>query len=97
MNWLKDNFDELPKDPEDRTEEVIQQYAQAYIMKLISGILIPEKSRNLVQTRWLLHLMDFNDYGKLSWGSVVLSMLYREMCWATNSRSASIDGYLLLL
>ncbi|MBA0626715.1 hypothetical protein Godav_004330 [Gossypium davidsonii] len=32
MNWLKDNFNELPKDPKDRIGEVIQ-YARAYIMR----------------------------------------------------------------
>ncbi|KAK5811309.1 hypothetical protein PVK06_026638 [Gossypium arboreum] len=48
MNWLKDNFNELFGDPEDRRKEVIQQYTRAYIMMLIGGILIPEKSQNLV-------------------------------------------------
>ncbi|KAH1072878.1 hypothetical protein J1N35_025206 [Gossypium stocksii] len=45
MNWLKDNFDELS---EDRTEEVIQQYDRAYTMRLIGGILMPDKSKILM-------------------------------------------------
>ncbi|KAH1092056.1 hypothetical protein J1N35_019313 [Gossypium stocksii] len=65
-NWLKDNFHELVEDPEDRMEEVIQQYAQAHIMTLIEGILMAEKSQNSMHVRWLLHLVDFNDCMKLS-------------------------------
>ncbi|KAK5793886.1 hypothetical protein PVK06_035057 [Gossypium arboreum] len=45
MNRLKDNFNELL---EDRTEEVIQQYTRAYIMRLIGGILMLKKSQNVV-------------------------------------------------
>ncbi|XP_016730063.1 protein MAIN-LIKE 1-like [Gossypium hirsutum] len=93
MNWFKANFDELL---EDRTEEVIQQYDRAYIMRLIGGILMLEKSQNLMHVRWLRHVVDFNDRGKLSWGFFVLSTLYREMCQATNLRSTSIDGSRLL-
>ncbi|MBA0756178.1 hypothetical protein Gogos_019848 [Gossypium gossypioides] len=63
MNWLKDNFNELL---EDRTDEVIQQYARAYIMRLIRGILMPDRFQSLVHVRWLLHLVDFNDCGKLN-------------------------------
>ncbi|XP_040942343.1 protein MAIN-LIKE 2-like [Gossypium hirsutum] len=51
MNWLKDNFNELPKDLENQTEEVIEQYARAYIMRLTGGILVPNKSRNLVHIK----------------------------------------------
>ncbi|KAH1073010.1 hypothetical protein J1N35_025338 [Gossypium stocksii] len=45
VNWLETNFNKLP---DDATEKVIQQCAQAFIMKLIRGILMPNKSRNLV-------------------------------------------------
>ncbi|KAK5775186.1 hypothetical protein PVK06_043055 [Gossypium arboreum] len=59
---------------------------RAYIMRLIGGILMPDKSHILMHVKWLLHLVDFNDCGKLSLGLVVLSTLYREMCRATNPR-----------
>ncbi|KAG8486607.1 hypothetical protein CXB51_020114 [Gossypium anomalum] len=93
-NWLEKNFDKLP---DNAMEEVIQQYARAFIMRLIGGILIPDKSRNLVYVKWLLHLIDFSEYAKLSWVSVVLSMLYRELCRATQLDNMSIGGCLLLL
>ncbi|MBA0840728.1 hypothetical protein Goarm_003286 [Gossypium armourianum] len=41
---------------------------------------MPDLSRNLVHLRWLLKLVDFRAARELSWGSVVLSTLYREMC-----------------
>ncbi|KAK5836310.1 hypothetical protein PVK06_012093 [Gossypium arboreum] len=58
---------------------------------------MPEKSQNLVHVRWLLHLVDFNDCGKLSWGSTVLPTLYLDMCQAMNAGSVLIGGCLLLL
>ncbi|PPS14423.1 hypothetical protein GOBAR_AA06155 [Gossypium barbadense] len=45
INWLEINFDKLPNDA---MEEVVQQYARAFIIRLIGGILVPDKSRNLV-------------------------------------------------
>ncbi|MBA0633449.1 hypothetical protein Godav_005360 [Gossypium davidsonii] len=67
INWLEDSFDEL----------------LSIHHEVNRGILMPEKSRNLVHVRWLLQLVDFNECGKPSWKSVVLSTLYREIRWAT--------------
>ncbi|MBA0759492.1 hypothetical protein Gotri_022377 [Gossypium trilobum] len=58
---------------------------------------MPDKSQNLVHVRWLLHLMDFIECRKLSWGSVVLSTLYQELCRVTIPNAMSIGGCLLLL
>ncbi|MBA0853570.1 hypothetical protein Goshw_019253 [Gossypium schwendimanii] len=60
---MENNFDKLPSDA---TKEVIQQYTQAFIMRLLGGILMPDKSRILVHVRWLLHLVDFSECVKLS-------------------------------
>ncbi|KAH1114285.1 hypothetical protein J1N35_007663 [Gossypium stocksii] len=49
INYLEDNFNKLL---EYLTEEVIEQYAREFIMRLIGGILVPDKSRNLVHVRW---------------------------------------------
>ncbi|KAH1107351.1 hypothetical protein J1N35_011119 [Gossypium stocksii] len=94
INWLEKIFDKLL---DDSTEEVIQQYAQAFIMRLIGGILMLDNSRNLVHIRWLRHLMDFSECTKLSWGSSVLSTLYRELRRANQLDKMSISGCLLLL
>ncbi|MBA0700299.1 hypothetical protein Goari_005605, partial [Gossypium aridum] len=81
INWFEDNFDELLS----IHHEVNQ------------GILMPEKSRNLVHVRWLLQLVDFNECGKPSWKSIVLSTLYQEMRRATVPNMILIGGCLPLL
>ncbi|MBA0683857.1 hypothetical protein Goari_025484 [Gossypium aridum] len=56
-----------------------------------------DKSRNLVHLRWLLKLIDFRGASELSWGSTVLTTLYREMCWATQPGKIKIGGCILQL
>ncbi|QHO32682.1 uncharacterized protein DS421_8g251880 [Arachis hypogaea] len=41
--------------------ETLRQYARYYIMLLIGGYLLTDKSNNLVHVRWLLLLQDFAD------------------------------------
>ncbi|KAG8493284.1 hypothetical protein CXB51_010841 [Gossypium anomalum] len=51
---------------------------------------MPDLSRDLVHLRWLLKLVDFRAASELSWGSVMLATLYREMCEATPPNKAKI-------
>ncbi|MFQ6623622.1 hypothetical protein Gotur_004316, partial [Gossypium turneri] len=69
-------------------------YAQAYILLLIGGYLMPDSSRSRVHLRWLLKLVDFRAAGELSWGSAVLATLNREMCGATRLTKTKIRGCL---
>ncbi|KAH1039377.1 hypothetical protein J1N35_041120 [Gossypium stocksii] len=94
MGWLRDTF---PEPDDDSTELELIRYAQAYILQIIGGYLMPDLSRNLVHWRWLLKLVDFRAVGKLSWGSAVLTILYQEMCRATVPNKAKIGGCLSLL
>ncbi|KAE8728129.1 Glucose-1-phosphate adenylyltransferase large subunit 1 [Hibiscus syriacus] len=94
LNWLDANFWELSADA---SEDEVKMYAQECILQLIGGLLMPDKSRNLVHCMWLRHLSDFCLAGSFSWGSTVLALLYREMCGATDYRRNAIDGCLLLL
>ncbi|MFQ6640189.1 hypothetical protein Gotur_017021, partial [Gossypium turneri] len=64
---------------------------------IIGSYLVLDLSRNLVHLRWLLKLVNFRAAGKLSWGSIVLATLYREMCEATKPNKAKIRGCLSLL
>ncbi|KAK5818804.1 hypothetical protein PVK06_023749 [Gossypium arboreum] len=77
MAWIRKNFAELV---EDSIEVQRERYAWAYILQIIKGIMMPDKSRNLVHLRWLLKLVYFRGADKLSWVSSMLAMLYREMC-----------------
>ncbi|MFQ6650109.1 hypothetical protein Gotur_023392 [Gossypium turneri] len=63
MNWLRRNFDGLD---EDSIEVQREQHARAYIFMIIGGLLMPDKSRNLVHLRWLLNLINFREAGQLS-------------------------------
>ncbi|MFQ6625283.1 hypothetical protein Gotur_005419 [Gossypium turneri] len=94
MGWLRDTFPE-PDDDSIELERI--RYAQAYILEIIGGYLMPNLSRNLVHLRWLLKLIDFRAAGEFSWGSTVLATLYREMCGATRLNKAKIRGCLSLL
>ncbi|KAH1115145.1 hypothetical protein J1N35_008523 [Gossypium stocksii] len=94
MGWLQDTFPE-PRDDSIDVERV--RYAQAYILQILGGYLMPGKSQNLVHLMWLLKLIDFRVVGELSWGSALLSTLYREMCRATQPNKIKIRGCLSLL
>ncbi|MBA0879648.1 hypothetical protein Goshw_020609, partial [Gossypium schwendimanii] len=67
IGWLRDTFLELGNDS---TEVERIRYAQAYIIEMIEGYLMPDLSRNLVHLRWLLKLVDFRaaePSNKLCW------------------------------
>ncbi|KAG8500704.1 hypothetical protein CXB51_004516 [Gossypium anomalum] len=94
MGWLRDTF---PKSGNDSTEVERILHARAYILEMIGGYLMLDLSRNLVHLRWLLKLIDFRATRELSWGSVVLAILYRETCRAMPPNKAKIGGCLSLL
>ncbi|KAH1128733.1 hypothetical protein J1N35_000111 [Gossypium stocksii] len=79
MNWLRRNFGGLN---EDSIEVQREQHTGVYILMIIRGHLMPDKLRNIVHLRWLLKLINFKEAVELSWGSIVLMTLYREMCRA---------------
>ncbi|MBA0875545.1 hypothetical protein Goshw_026199 [Gossypium schwendimanii] len=62
MGWLRD----ISEQGNDLTEVEKIQYAQAYILEMIGGYLMPDFSRNLVHLMWLLKLVDFRATGCLS-------------------------------
>ncbi|MFQ6651649.1 hypothetical protein Gotur_023888 [Gossypium turneri] len=94
MAWLRNTF---PEPGNDSTEVERIRYVRAYILEIIGSYLMLDLSRNLVHLRWLLKLVDFRAAGELSWGSVMLATLYREMCRATKPNKAKIRGCLSLL
>ncbi|MBA0573264.1 hypothetical protein Golob_000547 [Gossypium lobatum] len=63
MAWIRKNFVELV---EDSTETQRERYTQAYMLQIIGGILMPDKSQNLAHLRWPLKLVDFRGAGELS-------------------------------
>ncbi|KAL4355562.1 hypothetical protein GQ457_06G007480 [Hibiscus cannabinus] len=94
ITWLDEHFSDLPNNASIQLNE---QFARAHILRVIGGILMPDKSRNKVHLMWLRHLRVFSDAGKFSWGSAVLAFLFRELCKTTDPSKHVIGGCLLLL
>ena len=58
---------------------------------------MPDKSSRNVYLMYLPLLVDFEDAGRLSWGSAVLAYLYRELCRGTKYDRKEIGGCQILL
>lgn len=63
----------------------------------MGGVLFTDKSGADVQLIFLPLLRDFKYTEQLSWGSVVLAHLYRELCRASKVGAKEIAGPLILL
>ncbi|KAL4319085.1 hypothetical protein GQ457_18G011890 [Hibiscus cannabinus] len=86
LTWLKSAF----QLDENSTEREVDCAARAYILVLIGGILMPDKSSAMVHTQYLPFLSLSWEAGGYSWGSAILAFLYREMCKA--AKMSSVDG-----
>lgn len=69
----------LPSNP---TESDIIYVARAYILQLISGVLMSDSNQNKVHIMYFPLLEDLNNTWAYSWSSTVLAMLYSELCRA---------------
>ncbi|RYR53036.1 hypothetical protein Ahy_A06g027891 [Arachis hypogaea] len=74
-----------------------RQYTRCYIMQLIGGYLMTNKSNNQVHIRWLLLLADFRRCNGLSWGSIVLAWTYQSLCHAAHCEPTYIAECISLL
>uniref|UniRef100_K3XPY6 Aminotransferase-like plant mobile domain-containing protein n=1 Tax=Setaria italica TaxID=4555 RepID=K3XPY6_SETIT len=96
VSWVRAEFN---KCPEDADEETVKQYARAYILSLISGVLFPDASGDLYTFYPFPLIADLENIGSYSWGSATLAYLYRSMCAACRRQSdqSNLTGCLLLL
>ncbi|CAL5371613.1 unnamed protein product [Camellia sinensis] len=94
VRWLAEHFAHLPDHAPD---ELVQQHTRAYILWLIGGVLLPDKSQNLVKLMYLPLLRDIEEIGQYSWGSAALAWLYRMLCRAAQVGTREIGGPLVLL
>lgn len=83
--------------PANATDDTFRQRARVYILLLLGGHLFSDKSGNKLSLMWLPLLRDLETLGEYSWGSAVLSFLYRSLCTATLPAATDIAGPLLLL
>ncbi|RYR65148.1 hypothetical protein Ahy_A03g011127 [Arachis hypogaea] len=61
------------------------------------GILFPYASDSRVHIRWLPLLEDHDTCSRLSWGSLVLPWLYRQMCRAIERGQCNLGGCVSLM
>ncbi|XP_073224747.1 serine/threonine-protein phosphatase 7 long form homolog [Cicer arietinum] len=98
VSWTDDFLDLLGvMPPESQRKGNFIKLKWAYILELIGGILMPDKSHNRVHIMWLHLLRDLRETGQYSWGSACLATLYRELCRASEPGVMSIGGCLHLL
>ncbi|KAF7806811.1 serine/threonine-protein phosphatase 7 long form-like protein [Senna tora] len=95
MSWLKSQFQYVPD--HNSLEVYKQRYTRQYILHLLGGYLIPDKTSTDCCLMYLPLLRDFAECGQYSWGSAVLGTLYRELCKAANPETEEISGCLSLL
>ncbi|KAI8019140.1 hypothetical protein LOK49_LG04G02946, partial [Camellia lanceoleosa] len=93
LKWISEHFRHLPHDASDET---VHHYARAYILWLIGGVLVPDKSQNIVKMMFLPLLRDFDRISEYSWGGATLACLYRMLCRATKADTKEIAGPLVL-
>ncbi|XP_061374922.1 protein MAIN-LIKE 1-like [Gastrolobium bilobum] len=73
------------------------RYTRALILRIIGGCLFVETASSFVHARYLLFLDDFQRTRTYSWGSAVLTTLYRELCKVTDPGRSDMGGCTLLL
>ncbi|KAL4278762.1 hypothetical protein GQ457_03G027160 [Hibiscus cannabinus] len=86
LTWLKSAF----QVEGNSTPVEVMCAARAYILRLIGGMLMPDKSSAMVHTQYLQFLNLPWEANSYSWGSAILSFLYRELCKA--SKTSNVDG-----
>ncbi|KAH0634943.1 hypothetical protein KY284_037729 [Solanum tuberosum] len=77
--------------------ERVEKISRLYMFVILGGILFPNTSRNLISLQYLAFLDPIHDVGKYSWGSAVLTYLYRALCRASIGDVVDISGFIPLL
>ena len=79
------------------TSQQLAAHCRAYILGMIGGVLMPNKSRNRVHLMYLPLLVDLDRADRYSWGSTCLTYSYKEMCRAIYPTSKKMEGCIVLL
>ncbi|XP_014499489.1 serine/threonine-protein phosphatase 7 long form homolog [Vigna radiata var. radiata] len=94
LSWLNNTFRQLPHDAPD---EVVEQYARAYMLLIIGSILMPDTSASMVHLMYLPLLADLQMVVNYSWASAVLACLYRALDHGTRVDQDNIGDCMILL
>ncbi|XP_017239762.1 protein MAIN-LIKE 1-like [Daucus carota subsp. sativus] len=79
LTWLFETYGRADRGPDPRR---IAVHTQAYMFFVVGSILFPTSCRNVVHPRYIRHLRTLSHVRTWSWGSVVLSYLYRGLTTA---------------
>ncbi|CAN1258845.1 Protein MAIN-LIKE 1 [Linum perenne] len=99
-SWLKAEFDTLPTDANDTTVEC---YVRAHILSMFGQFMFVERTGSVVHAYYLMVLEDWDVASRFSWGSAVLSVLYREMSktvlsiQSTSSMRGDLGGWVSIV
>ncbi|XP_042443972.1 serine/threonine-protein phosphatase 7 long form homolog [Zingiber officinale] len=96
IGWLAKTFD-LTKLPTNATDETIQCYVRATILRIIGGDLMGSKTEGYVHDMFFQFVEDLHLMQEYSWGSACLAYLYRNLCNVVDPYISQISGPLLLL
>ncbi|XP_061351035.1 serine/threonine-protein phosphatase 7 long form homolog isoform X2 [Gastrolobium bilobum] len=95
MTFLDRHYGHWVQHKGDPKQELL--YTRAYLLRLIGGFLLCDKSSNKVPVRYIEFLGNFEVTATYSWGSAVLAHLFRELCQATNPAQKEMSGCSTLL
>ncbi|CAN0906910.1 Serine/threonine-protein phosphatase 7 long form homolog [Linum grandiflorum] len=101
MGWLHDHFYSCT-DVADDDETQLLQYARAYMLSIIGGFMLPDKSSAYMHCKYILA---FRERRPFAWGAAVLSWMYRELGRVTfkieggpmSTSAGDIGGWMVLL
>lgn len=96
FTWLEREFEIVPEGASNRQ---LKQHCRAYLLQLIGGVILPDKSSNRVHMKYLPLLEKIDQIKDYSWGSACLTNLYRMLCTTSTSTKQRVcmGGCTLLL
>jgi hypothetical protein len=96
ISWLREAFRHCP---EDANLETVRFFCRAWILHLFGCILFPDTTSDAASWMYIHCLTNWDQAGQYSWGSTVLSFLYRQLCEVCRctSPTGSIGGCTFLL
>ncbi|KAI3463403.1 hypothetical protein Pfo_020066 [Paulownia fortunei] len=82
---------------DDTPHDELERYARGCALILLGSIMCPDSSGNGVSLLYLQSMEQIKDVVYFSWGSAVLSFMYRELCNASDKDKNVIGGAMVLL
>ncbi|KAI3453905.1 hypothetical protein Pfo_010568 [Paulownia fortunei] len=82
---------------DDTPHDELERYARGCALILLGSIMCPDSSGNGVSLLYLQSMEQIKDVVYFSWGSALLSFMYRELCTTSDKDKNIIGGAMMLL